>query len=59
MSLGLGMGAYCLVSSIMRSAERVLQRMGGLFGLKGLVKSVKTELRCLLNYRACHKSTSL
>ena len=35
-SLGLGMEAYCLVSSIMRSAERVLQRMGGLFGLKGI-----------------------
>ena len=59
MSLGLGMGAYCLVFSIMRGAKRVLQRMSGLFGLKDLVKSVKTELRYLLNYCACHKSTSL
>ena len=59
MSLGLGMEAYCLVSFIMRSAKRVLQRMGGLFGLKDLVKSVKSRLRYLLNYRACYKSTSL
>ena len=58
-SLGPGMKRYCLVSFMMRSAERVLQRMGGLFGLKGLVKSVKGRLRYLLNYRACHKSTSL
>ena len=57
--MGLGMEAYCLVSSIMRGAKRVLQRMGGLFVLKDLVKSVKTELRYLLNYSACHKSASL
>ena len=59
MSLGLGMETCCLVSSIMRSAKRVLQRMGGLFGLKDLVKSVKSRLRYLLNYCVCHKSTSL
>ena len=49
----------CLVSFIMGSAKRVLQRIGGLFVLKDLVKSVKTKLRCLLNYSACHRSTSL
>ena len=35
MSLGLGMETCCLVSFIMGSAKRVLQRMGGLFGLTG------------------------
>ena len=54
MSLGLGMGAYCLVSSIMRSAKRALQRMGGLFGLTGSCEvyeeqvEIFVELLCLL-----------
>ena len=32
-SLSLGMEAYCLVSFIMRSAKKVLQRMNALFRL--------------------------
>ena len=53
MSLGLGMGTYCFVSFIMRSAKRVLQRMGGLFGLTGSCEvcedrvEIFVELQCL------------
>ena len=51
--MGLGMEAYCLVSFIMRIAKRVLQRMGGLFGLTGSCEvceeqvEIFVELPCL------------
>ena len=48
MSLGLGMEAYCLVSFMMRSAKRVLQRMSGLFGLKGIRRVCEDLVKILV-----------
>ena len=52
-SLSLGMGTCCLVSFMMRSAKKVLQRIGGLFGLTGSYEvceeqvEIFVELQCL------------
>ena len=46
--MGLGMGTYCFVSFTMRSAKKALQRMSGLFELKGIREVCEEQVEMLV-----------